>query len=475
MEYNFDIKKIEEDVRKVLWCSQGFPSDLPGVSDILDQWLKNKETFINHMNGNLIYQTDDLVSFELDDNAKRDKMDRFADLIEEHYENYGLSNFIHLLSTNDFYQNRTSQVYVTNMADVLVPKNFKVVKAFKFFVDDKNILKQLQSEASRIIQENVISGYLCFSVHPLDYLSISENVHNWRSCHALDGDYRTGNLNYMVDRSTVVCYLRAEKQAVLPHFPEDVLWNSKKWRTLFFFSMDKTMIFAGRQYPFTANKGIDLIKDKILPTLNFGEWTSWKNTFIKTYKDNLSNKYFNFEKMIPVGNTLRSFSDVVSDESDTYQFNDLLRSSYYSPIWAYRKKSRYFWDQDNTGCSSKNTFFKIGDRCPCPICGDGIISYPNIMLCPKCTREYNYNENDDYCECEVCGSMTYFDDMYDLEFSGARVCPNCYRTATAQCQECGIQDLTDIVKYHEGDSRCLCPECWELTKQEPKESSKLYF
>lgn len=475
MEYNFDIKKIEEDVRKVLWCSQGFPSDLPGVSDILDQWLKNKETFINHMNGNLIYQTNDLVSFELDYAAKREKMDRFADLIEEHYENYELSNFIHQLSAEDFYQNKTSLTYITSIEGISIPKNFKVVKAFKFFVDDKNILKQLQSEASRIIQENVISGYLCFSVHPLDYLSISENVHNWRSCHALDGDYRTGNLNYMVDKSTVVCYLRAEKQAVLPHFPEDVLWNSKKWRTLFFFSMDQTMIFAGRQYPFTANKGIDLIKDKILPTLNFGEWTSWKDTFIKTYKDNLSNKYFNFEKMIPVGNTLRSFSDVVSDESDTYQFNDLLRSSYYSPIWAYRKKSRYFWDQDNTGCSSKNTFFKIGDRCPCPICGNGTISYPNIMLCPECTREYNYNENDDYCECEVCGSMTYFDDMYDLEFSGTRVCPNCYRTATAQCQECGIQDLTDIVKYHEGDSRCLCPECWELTKQEPKESSKLYF
>ena len=78
MEYNFDIKKIEDDVRKVLWSSQGFPSNLPGVSNILDQWLKNKTFFIDHMNGNLIYQTDDLVSFELDDNAKRDKMNAYA-------------------------------------------------------------------------------------------------------------------------------------------------------------------------------------------------------------------------------------------------------------------------------------------------------------------------------------------------------------------------------------------------------------
>ena len=476
MEYNFDIKQIEEDVKKVLECSQGFSSKLLGVPNILDKWLKNKEYFINHMGGNLIYQTEGIVSFELDDNAKRDKMNRFADLIEEHYENWGLCNFIHELSTEDFYKNRTSQEYVINMVDVTVPKNFKVVKAFKFFVDNKDVLKQLQSEASRIIQENVISGYLCFSVHPLDYLSSSENIHNWRSCHALDGDYRTGNLNYMVDDATVVCYLRAEKQAVLPHFPEDVLWNSKKWRTLFFFSNDKTMMFAGRQYPFTANKGIDIVKDKVLPALKMGEWTGWKSTCLSSYKDSLSGQNFNFTKMIPVGNTLKEFTEVVSDGYNTFHFDDLLRSTYYSPIWSYKKSSRLFWNPENTGCSDRNTAFTIGESCPCPCCSYGYISFPNIMLCPSCAGEYNY-DNEDYFECEVCGSMTYYDDMYDLEYSGTRVCPNCYRTATARCQECGVQDLTDVVKYHEGDSRCLCPECWELSKeeQEPKASSKLYF
>ena len=28
-----------------------------------------------------------------------------------------------------------------------------------------------------------------------DYLSLSENAFNWRSCHALDGEYRAGNLS----------------------------------------------------------------------------------------------------------------------------------------------------------------------------------------------------------------------------------------------------------------------------------------
>lgn len=473
MDSKFDIEKIEDDVKKVIRYSQGFRYT-DGVHSLIEKWLKNKQFFIDHMGGNLIYQTDEIVSFDLDEKAKREKMNRFADLLEEHYENWALSNFIHNLSTIDFYNNRTSKEYVNNAAGITIPKNFKVVKAFKFFVSDKELLKQLQSEASRIIQENTVSGYLCFSVHPLDYLSASENVHNWRSCHALDGDYRSGNLNYMVDSTTVVCYLRAEKQAVLPHFPEDVLWNSKKWRVLLFFSNDKTLMFAGRQYPFTANKGIDIVKEKILPMLNLGEWTKWHDTCIDEYRDISSQEILRFSKMIPVGSTLKEFTDVVTDGWDTYQFNDLLRSSCYIPIWSYRKHSRYAWGSDNTGCSSKDTVVNVGEACPCPICGRGLVSFPNIMACPECANEYGC-DNDDYYECEVCGTMTYYDDMYDLDFSGIRICSNCYRTATVSCQECGTRDMPDVIKYRDGSTRCLCPDCWDHEVETHKPVSRLYF
>lgn len=83
-----------------------------------------------------------------------------------------------------------------------------------------------------LIQEDKVTGILCLSIHPLDYLSLSENTYNWRSCHALDGEYRAGNLSYMMDNTTVVCYLKGEDEAELPHFPAEVKWNSKKWRML---------------------------------------------------------------------------------------------------------------------------------------------------------------------------------------------------------------------------------------------------
>ena len=40
-------------------------------------------------------------------------------------------------------------------------------------------LYTLQNKASQIIQEDCVEGTVCFSVHPLDYLSISENIYNF--------------------------------------------------------------------------------------------------------------------------------------------------------------------------------------------------------------------------------------------------------------------------------------------------------
>lgn len=125
----------------------------------------------------------------------------------------------------------------------------KLVKAFKYFEENPRSLEDIQNYASRIIQEDKIEGTLCFSVHPLDFLSVSENTYNWRSCHALDGEYRAGNLSYMVDRSTFICYLRGAENQKLPHFPEDVLWNSKKWRMLLYMEDKRRGLMAGRQYP----------------------------------------------------------------------------------------------------------------------------------------------------------------------------------------------------------------------------------
>ena len=73
------------------------------------------------------------------------------------------------------------------------------------------------------------------SIDPYDFLSISDNNHNWSSCHNLfDGEYRVGNLNYMADSVTMVGYYCSNDlfDEELEAFGNIKTWNSKKWRVL---------------------------------------------------------------------------------------------------------------------------------------------------------------------------------------------------------------------------------------------------
>jgi len=464
MEYEFDLKELEEQVKKVISYSQDIPMNLLNhVDNIINSWFAAKKLFIEHMQGKLIWEYPEKISFELNEDAKKSKLEKFAEYVETFYQNDYLANFLYNIKTDDFYNNKTSKDYYVGVRnETIIPANFKVVKSFKFFVDNKQQLKDIQNEASRIIQESVVKGTLCFSVHPLDFLSASENAHNWRSCHALDGDYRTGNLNYMLDNSTVICYLRAdEDNYILPHFPPGVTWNSKKWRVWLFFSNDTTMMFAGRQYPFAADRGLEIIKDQILPTLKFDHWSKFSRDKIKYHEDSLSHISFLFSYLVPVGREAIPIKKLVIDGRNTFHYNDILNSHVYDPIYSYRSYSKWYVNENGTGMTDTNTRFIIGSSCPCPVCGEGEIDFSDIMVCSDCSRKYDIGDNDEYEECEICGSMVYYDDMITLDYSGTRVCPVCYEEETARCQNCGLVDLRDYIYYRQGDSRCLCEQCYE--------------
>ena len=244
----FDIEEIKAQVKSVLAYSQECPE--PKVDNLINKWLKAKKFLIEALGGDLIKEGE-TVSFSLSREEKDKRVNSFINDIE--YRHSDLAWFIYL-NRNSFYDNTVAKEYTLETGET-IPKGMKLLKSFKYFISDKEELNKLQTRASMMIQEDKVEGVLCFSVHPLDYLSVSENTYNWRSCHALDGEYRSGNLSYMCDESTVVCYLRGkDTQVRLPHFPEDVLWNSKKWRMLMFLSESWQSMFAGGNTAVTHDK-----------------------------------------------------------------------------------------------------------------------------------------------------------------------------------------------------------------------------
>lgn len=135
----------------------------------------------------------------------------------------------------------------------------------------------------------------------------------------------------MTDTSTFMCYIKGKDNAKLPNFPDDVPWNSKKWRMLCFLSNDNSMLFAGRQYPFEISSVLELVA-KIVNVLFRSSFHRWYHDKIRD--DETTGICLN-SPYIAVGHDLLPMNILVKDAEGSMHYNDLLYSSCYSPYYSY--------------------------------------------------------------------------------------------------------------------------------------------
>lgn len=455
-----DQQRIKEQFKQVIQHSQGIHGI--NVDYLFSQWRNAKSWFLEQNNGEPIYEYPEKVSFELSEDEKYKKIDKFIGKLQSHYNCEELSYFIESMK-NGFFNNLTDHDYC--IGDTVIKKGTKIVRAFKYFIKNKALRTDLQNQASRIIQEDKITGTLCISVHPLDFLSSSENDHNWRSCHALDGEYRAGNLSYMVDDGTVMIYLKSEHNATLPNFPASVPWNSKKWRVLLFFSNDREMLFLGRQYPFQADGAADFISKKLLPAFGIHDgWTNWSITTIDNVTIDNEIRYLN-QEYLPVGGLLRAKRDLIKDGKNALNYNDLLHSSCYIPMYSYRKvkvKNGFYWlgEEETEIChyGTPNTQFVLGGETYCLKCNEHPITKSGTVMCSHCEELYGHTNDDDYGYCACCGRH------FDLSFgvwleNGDCVCDRCAPNRVGTCDICGALVYTDSLMYDKDLDQYVCYWC----------------
>ena len=433
-----ELKKIQKDFNKVVSWSQGIT--IAKTDDLFAKWQVAKSYFIEKFGG-LIWQSPEKVVFPLDPKDRELKFRQFIDnYVLYRYNNFDLTRFLEQ-EKDGFFDNVVVNEYKTNSGEI-IPKGMKLVKAFKFFVDIESQLEDLQQAASMIIQENKIEGYFCISVHPLDFLSASENCHNWRSCHALDGEYRLGNLSYLLDSSTVICYLKSEGEVKLPNFPYDVLWNNKKWRMWLHLADDHNALMAGRQYPFTINGVLDYIRINLFQMLNFStyRWTLWHHDIIKRYDfQDGTNEQVDIEPTIIMQNKFTPIKKIVEDAPNSHHFNDLLYSSYYTPWYCWRL------------ASGAPVHFTIGSAIKCLNCGEDIVDSSDSFCCGHC---------DDRLICDNCGNRIDNDDYYNVQ--GDTLCQECFDEYAVQCDECGEYIYRDNAYYDEDNGYYYCRDCWKI-------------
>ena len=453
----------KEDIAKVISYSQDIPN--PKIDKLLSTWAFQKQALAyDFLDNNVIVTSENKVTFEMSDEDKNNIYQEFLMYLDNlHLVDTSLIRFAETIGFKDFYANRLSTNYDITLKDnKRIPKGSKVVKAFKYFIDDEQLLTDVQNHASEIIQANKVEGYLHLSIHPLDFLSSSETTYNWRSCHSLDGEYRAGNLSYMDDASTIIAYLSSDKKEKLPRFPEDVPWNSKKWRMLLHFNTDLDVCFAGRQYPFFSRTALDLVKELFDQTRRqqtfFNVWSreslvwdGWYNTYLEEVtRENGDSVLIEPERYCIINGGVYDRYKIVKDAENSQHFNDVRRSSFYT-------KPYYMYERHHS--PNHKIKFLIGSPVECLWCGDNIINGQDSMMCTDCECVHGNSNSDQYITCDCCGSRVYIDEASFMSNRDEWVCPNCAMNETFLCEECGGRFYNSEKHWKEGVGY-VCDECF---------------
>ena len=460
-------QKLRNDFIEVIRYSQNIEE--PKVESLLRTWHNAKLPLMRKFfKGKTIIKLPDKVVFTLCDEAKTQRLESFVEYIANLMDSLGgwehpLVRYLSHLSVHEFYSNALKGDY--RLGDgKKIQKDTKIIKSFKYFISDEKLLRYIQDKASEIIQENKVEGYLTFSIHPLDFLSSSENCFNWRSCHALDGDYRAGNLSYMCDSSTVMCYLQADEEVKLPHFPESVPWNNKKWRVLLHFNTNLDVVFAGRQYPFSSPGALETIRSAMIENVfqKYPEsiwreeprdsWSHWHNDYLHelSYNEFADNDDATVleETYAIINHRIYDINKIIFDAHNSKHFNDLTKSSYYTkPYYMFEKT----W-------GNSDLRFELGKELICLRCGEHTIDGYDSMMCPECECKYGSSESDEYRTCDCCGTRFY--DTNGGWIGDDYVCRHCLETECFECEECGEMYYNAEKMWDEESKQFLCNSCY---------------
>ena len=142
-------------------------------------------------------------------------------------------------------------------------KPLKVLSKIATALNIEDYFEDFRIRHSQILNQKEISGTLVLSIHPLDYMTMSDNDSGWSSCMSWKaaGCYCRGTVEMMNSPYVLVAYLKSNDDMRLGG---NYYWNNKKWRTLCIF--DREYITSIKGYPY-RNDELSSIAVKLLANL----------------------------------------------------------------------------------------------------------------------------------------------------------------------------------------------------------------
>ena len=310
-----------------------------------------------------------------------------------------------------------------------VPKGCKPVKVLGKLAEWCEIegFEEFRIAHSQILNHKAITGNLCLSIHPMDYMTMSDNRSGWSSCMSWTerGGYRQGTVEMMNSNCTIVAYITASEsyEPVCGEMP----WNNKKWRSLIVCSDD--VICTVKNYPYYNS----FINDQAV------------NFIAELAEKNLNRKYE--EKIYTFGECCeegfvriegKGVYDFNFHTDDHSMYNDFYSTTHHMRVCEGSFSAKYF-----DGYTHLQAYITPCHR----LTGADKAKYGDV-------ETYYFN----YCgesQCMWCGGSLNCD--YDVdEFDGLLCCSDC-ETQTS-CEYCGCFVGSD---YSELDGEILCECCFD--------------
>lgn len=148
-------------------------------------------------------------------------------------------------------------------------------------------LEYFRRKHSLGLNQKTLKGDLCLSIHPLDYMTMSDNEEGWESCMNWrdDGEYKQGTIEMMNSPCVVVGYLASEHNKL---YWNDEEWNSKKWRSLFI--VDPRFIINVHSYPYDNNNLVKAAIAELADMAGWGKIEAPKYEYIEKWEEHCKNK-----------------------------------------------------------------------------------------------------------------------------------------------------------------------------------------
>lgn len=292
---------------------------------------------------------------------------------------------------------------------------------------------------SLVLNDKYISGTGCLSVHPFDFITMSDNSLNWRSCmnwteeEGAGGCYRIGSVEMMNSNNVIIAYLKGSEDFLFDtkhtEDPANYTWNNKRFRQLFYVTKD--IIVGGVSYPFKLDSLTMLFLNKLRELAQIN--VNWGYQYgPELYKDmkHITGMHSMSRAKEFIANGITTKHNIIFDSNGMY--NDMLNKNNY-PYYCVRNKVKKnkvicYSGKAHCLCCNKSTLTWNDDEgwYDSNEAYNGKYTDTRRLVCEDCISTFTC----DYC-CNVKTNSKFF------EVNGKHLCEGCFNEYSFKCKCCG--------------------------------------